>query len=121
MKLVAEIITGTLFFVEIDEDATVRDLKKKIGNQENLPIERLILLLDADDQQRRLMDKDDSSLKSYGAQDWSHIYIFFGPLDHDVTPYSPSTPQYPVSNAPSPSCNVSYGHHHPNEIVDPSE
>ncbi|KAL3639212.1 hypothetical protein CASFOL_017119 [Castilleja foliolosa] len=107
MKLVAEIITGTLFYIEIDEDATVRDLKKKIRKQENLPIDRLILMLDFDDQNHRFMDKDDSSLKSYGIRDWSHIYIFFGPPDNDPTPYSPSTPQYPISNVPSPSCNVS--------------
>ncbi|XP_011074515.1 uncharacterized protein LOC105159224 [Sesamum indicum] len=96
MKLVAEILTGSLFFVEVEDDATVGDLKKKIGEQENLPTERLILMLDADE--RLLLDRNDVCLKDYGVQDSSHLYIFFKPLDHD----SP-TPKDSASGEPSPS------------------
>ncbi|KAL6493116.1 hypothetical protein OROGR_032875 [Orobanche gracilis] len=115
MKLVAEILTGTLFYVEVEEDATVRDLKRKIENQENLPSDRLILILDTERQQRILMDKDQVPLKFYGARDWSRIYLFFRPLG-DVPA------QYSTSNAPSPSGNVSHGHpNEPSPPVDPSD
>ncbi|KAL0432437.1 UNVERIFIED_CONTAM: hypothetical protein Slati_2578000 [Sesamum latifolium] len=88
MKLVAEILTGSLFYVEVEDDATVGDLKKKIGQQENLPTRRLILMLDTDE--RPLLKRNDVCLKDYGVQDNSHIYIFFKPLDHD-SPSSSST------------------------------
>ncbi|GER47939.1 ubiquitin family protein [Striga asiatica] len=101
MKLVAEILTGKLFFVEIENDDTICDLKRKIGTQENLPSERLILILDNADQERLKMDRDETPLDCYGVRDGSHIYIFFEP-PNEVSSYnnSPSTPQYP---APSPS------------------
>ncbi|KAK4387536.1 hypothetical protein Sango_2360200 [Sesamum angolense] len=98
MKLVAEILTGSLFFVEVEDNATVGDLKKKIGEQEHLPTRRLILILNADE--RLLLNGNDVCLKDYGVQDSSHIYIFFKPLDHD-TPSSPSTPKDSASSEPS--------------------
>ncbi|KAL0391990.1 UNVERIFIED_CONTAM: hypothetical protein Sradi_2421800 [Sesamum radiatum] len=58
MKLVAEILTGSLFFVEVEDNATVGDLKKKIGEQEHLPTRRLILILDADE--RLLLNGNDN-------------------------------------------------------------
>ncbi|KAL6504402.1 hypothetical protein OROGR_026325 [Orobanche gracilis] len=93
MKLMAEILTGSLFYVEIEEDATIQNLKNKIGNQEHLPTGRLILMLDADDE-RYLLDNDEISLKDYGVQDGSHIYIFFQLPDDkpsDTPPVSPSS------------------------------
>ncbi|KAG8377749.1 hypothetical protein BUALT_Bualt08G0065400 [Buddleja alternifolia] len=98
MKVVAEILTGSLFYVNIEEDANVGELKKQIGsNQENLPTNRLILMLDAD-QQRFLLVKDEVSLKEYGVQDGSHIYIFFEPLDHGSAINSSLNSQVSISN-----------------------
>ncbi|PIM99498.1 Ubiquitin-like protein [Handroanthus impetiginosus] len=102
MKLVAEILTGALFYVEVEENSTVGDLKKVIGNQENLPSNRLILFLNVD-QRNSLLENDEVSLKEYEVQDGSHIYLFFKPLDDCVPPISPSTPQCSVPNEPSPS------------------
>lgn len=102
-KLVAEILTGSLFYIEVDEGATVGELKKAIGNQEDLPTHRLILLLDAD--QRILLRDDEVPLKEYRVRDGSHIYIFFKPLD-DNSAKSPSTPQGSVSNNPSPCGDI---------------
>ncbi|KZV20197.1 ubiquitin family protein [Dorcoceras hygrometricum] len=87
MKVVAEILTGGLFYVEVEEEATAKELKEKIADQENLPINRLILMLDAE--QRDFMNKDDISLKEYGVQDGSHVYIFFEPLPHDSSTSPP--------------------------------
>ncbi|KAG6421875.1 hypothetical protein SASPL_118434 [Salvia splendens] len=89
MKLVAEILTGNLFYVEVGENATVGDLKKAIGKQENLPGDSLILLLDAEE--HYLLDKDEASLKDCGVEDSSHIYIFFQTQDNIAA--SPSTPK----------------------------
>ncbi|CAA0831574.1 Ubiquitin-like superfamily protein [Striga hermonthica] len=100
MKLVAEILTGKLFFVGVEDDETIRDLKRIIGTQENLPSDRLILILDNADQGRLRMDRDEAPLEFYGVRDGSHIYIFFEPPSEVSAYNSPSTPQYP---APSPS------------------
>ncbi|CAA0840127.1 Ubiquitin-like superfamily protein [Striga hermonthica] len=88
MELVAEVLTGSLFSVKIEEEATVEDLKNKIGNQENLPTQRLILMLNADDNQY-LLDNDQSPVKDYGIRDGSRIYIFFQPPSN--RPASPSS------------------------------
>ena len=106
MKLVAEILTGNLFYVEVGEDATVADLKKAIGKQENLPGDRLILLLDAEE--RYSLDKDEASLKDCRVEDSSHIYIFFRPQDNIAA--SPSTPKdSSASGEPSQSSGLTYG------------
>ncbi|KAK6130966.1 hypothetical protein DH2020_035292 [Rehmannia glutinosa] len=111
LQLVAEILTGRLFYIEIGQDATVRDLKKEIGNQENLPTDRLILMLNADGE-RYLLDKDEVSLKDCGVEDGSHIYIFFKPvIDDEATSSSstyqdsssPESPATPVTPPPPPS------------------
>ncbi|KAL2489373.1 Ubiquitin-like superfamily protein [Forsythia ovata] len=83
MKVVAEIMTGKLFYIQVEDNATVADLKREIGIQENLPGDRLILMLD--DNPRRLMDKNNVSLTEYGVRDGSHIYLFFNPLDDDFS------------------------------------
>ncbi|KAL2471760.1 Ubiquitin-like superfamily protein [Abeliophyllum distichum] len=81
MKVVAEIMTGKLFYIQVEDNATVADLKREIGIQEDLPGDRLILMLD--NNPRRLMDKNDVSLTEYGVRDGSRIYLFFDPLDDD--------------------------------------
>ncbi|KAL2489465.1 Ubiquitin-like superfamily protein [Forsythia ovata] len=83
MKVVAEVMTGKLFYIQVEDNATVADLKREIGIQENLPGDRLILMLD--DNPRRLMDKNNVSLTEYGVREGSHIYLFFDPLDDDFS------------------------------------
>jgi hypothetical protein len=81
MRVVVENLTGTLFYIQVGNDATLADLKKEIEAQQKLPCERLILILDTN--LRRLMndDGDGVSLVDCGVQDGSHIYLFFNPLD----------------------------------------
>ncbi|KAL7124412.1 hypothetical protein ABFS83_14G046800 [Erythranthe nasuta] len=100
MKLVAEILTGSLFYVEVKEDDTVGDLKREIGDQENLPTERLILILNDSCNNRTLMDNNETSLKDYGVRDSSHIYIFYEPVDDHIDS-PPSSPKDSASNEPS--------------------
>ncbi|KAI4334113.1 hypothetical protein L6164_018844 [Bauhinia variegata] len=86
MKVVVENLTGALFYVQLDNDATVADLKREIETQQKLPRDRLILILDADADRSTLINKEHeerSSLVDCGVQDGSHIYIFFNPLDDE--------------------------------------
>lgn len=76
MRVVIEILTGTLFYIEVKDDATVADLKKEIGFQEQLPFDRLILLVDGGNE-RLLMSANECSLHEYGVEDGSHVYLFF--------------------------------------------
>ncbi|KAI8551890.1 hypothetical protein RHMOL_Rhmol06G0222400 [Rhododendron molle] len=81
MKVVVEMLTGTLFFVQVSDNATVADLKREIGAQENLPHDRLILILGGN--LTRLMNENDISLVDYGIRDWSHVYLILAPLTSD--------------------------------------
>ncbi|KAL7117240.1 hypothetical protein ACP275_03G060400 [Erythranthe tilingii] len=78
MKLVADTLTGTLFYVEVKEDATVGDLKRQIADQENLPIDQLILLLD-NAQRQIFLEQVEVGLKEHGVKDGSHISVFITP------------------------------------------
>lgn len=81
-----EILTGTLFYVQLGNDATVADLKREIGAQQKLPCDcdRLIFVLLQNDESRVMsQDQDEVSLADCGVTDGSHIYLFFKPLDHD--------------------------------------
>ncbi|KAF9663277.1 hypothetical protein SADUNF_Sadunf17G0021500 [Salix dunnii] len=93
MKVVVEILTGTLFYIEVGNDATVADLKKEIGAQQKLPQDRLILFLD--NKQTRLISEegDGATLVDCGVRDGSHIYLFFDPVDLDESS-DHSWPQY---------------------------
>ncbi|KAJ6371890.1 hypothetical protein OIU77_002249 [Salix suchowensis] len=85
MKVAVEILTGTLFYIEVGNDATVADLKKEIGAQQKLPQDRLILFLD-NKQTRLISDQDQgdgATLVDCGVRDGSHIYLFFDPVDLD--------------------------------------
>lgn len=46
MRLVVEILTGILFYIQLDNNATVADLKREIEAQQELPQDRLIMFLD---------------------------------------------------------------------------
>ncbi|CAN4093827.1 unnamed protein product [Withania somnifera] len=80
MQVVVEIMTGTVFHVQVGNDATVQDLKIAIHNQENVPGDRLILLLDTGGD-HLMMNDDQKSLSEYGVQDGSHLYALFKPLE----------------------------------------
>lgn len=75
MRVAIEILTGKLFYIQVNDNATVLDLKKEIGVQEKLPHDRLILILYSD-----LMNENEASLVNCGVQDGSHLYLFFDSL-----------------------------------------
>jgi len=83
MKVVVENLTGTLFYVEVSNDAIVGDLRKEIEAQQNLPADRLLLVSDAD--KGLIMSKEEEKvpLLDLGIQDGSHIYLFFTPVVDD--------------------------------------
>lgn len=89
MTMVVEILTGTLFYIEVGDTATVADLKREIEAQEELPYDRLILIL-YDDYESRLLDEDDVPLADYGVRDGSHMYLFFEPVDHHLLLSAPA-------------------------------
>ncbi|KAJ6677732.1 hypothetical protein OIU85_008319 [Salix viminalis] len=82
MRVAVEILTGTLFYIQVGNDATVADLKKEIEAQQKLPRDRLILFLS--NKRRHLINEegDGATLVDCGVQDGSHIYLFFDPVDH---------------------------------------
>ncbi|KAF3443718.1 hypothetical protein FNV43_RR13408 [Rhamnella rubrinervis] len=86
MRVVVENLTGTLFYIQLGNDATVAELKREIEAQEKLPCDRLILVLDTNLGCDPIHDDGGgASLVDYGVRDGSHIYIFFNPLDdHDA-------------------------------------
>lgn len=85
MKVVVEVLTGTLFYIQVKNYATIGDLKKEIGSQQKLPCDRMILLLDNDKSRLMSQDQDEVSLVDCGVKDGSHIYLFFNPLDDGLS------------------------------------
>lgn len=83
-----EVLTGTLFYIQVANDATVADLKREIGGQQKLPRDRLILLLNSDHSRPLSQDHDEISLADCGVKDGSHIYLFFKSLDDGSTQHS---------------------------------
>lgn len=85
MRLAVEILTGTLFHVEVDDGAKVSDLKREIAAQAELPYERLILVLDVPGgcECHLLIEdaRDGAPLADVGACDGARMYLFFKPLD----------------------------------------
>lgn len=84
MKVVVENLTGTLFYVQVGNDATVEDLKREIEAQQKLPCDRLILVLDDDCGPLMSKEEEKASLVDCGVQDGSHIYLFFNPVDDEA-------------------------------------
>ncbi|PHT66530.1 hypothetical protein T459_30955 [Capsicum annuum] len=76
MNLVIEILTGTLFHIQVSEKTTVADLKREISKQEKLPENRLILMLDIGGDSI-MLNGDEVPLTEYGVKDGSHFYLFF--------------------------------------------
>lgn len=88
MKVAVEILTGTLFYIQVENNASVADLKREIGAQQKLPCDRLILLLSSDHSCPMSQDHDEVPLADCGVKDGSHIYLFFKPLDDGSTQHS---------------------------------
>ncbi|CAL5342453.1 unnamed protein product [Camellia sinensis] len=74
-----EIMTGTLFYIQVSDNATVADLKRGIVAQERLPHDRLILILG--NNLSHLMNENELSLVDYGVRDGSHVCLFIDPLN----------------------------------------
>ncbi|KAF5750088.1 hypothetical protein HS088_TW03G00420 [Tripterygium wilfordii] len=86
MRVVVEILTGNLFYIQLGNDATIADLKREIEAQQNLPRDRLILInLDKNQCHCNYMisrdHEDGASLVDCGIHDVSYIYLFFNSLD----------------------------------------
>ncbi|KAE8654951.1 hypothetical protein F3Y22_tig00117034pilonHSYRG00300 [Hibiscus syriacus] len=82
MKVVVEILTGNLLYIQVDDDAKVNDLKQEIEARENLASDRMILVVDHKDRNRIITKEEDgASLVDFGVEDGSHIYLFFSPLN----------------------------------------
>ncbi|KAJ9177477.1 hypothetical protein P3X46_012693 [Hevea brasiliensis] len=81
MRVVVEILTGSLFYIQLGNDATVADPEREICDQQKLPQDRLILFVD--NYQSRLIDedRDGTSRIDCGIHDGSHICLFFNPLE----------------------------------------
>ncbi|XWS30803.1 hypothetical protein CRYUN_Cryun23aG0021400 [Craigia yunnanensis] len=86
MKVVVEILTGNVFYIQVGNDATVGDLKKEIEAQENLTGDRMILIVDHKNQNHLITEEDGASLVDCGVEDGSHIYLFFNLLEAE-SPY----------------------------------
>ncbi|KAK7404919.1 hypothetical protein VNO78_05973 [Psophocarpus tetragonolobus] len=98
MKVVVENLTGTLFFIQVGNDATIGDLKKEIEAQQKFPSDRLILVPDVDHCPLMSMEEENASLVDCGIQDGSHIYLFFNPIDDDYNDHFMfSWPDYHIS------------------------
>ncbi|XP_043689427.1 uncharacterized protein LOC122640332 [Telopea speciosissima] len=112
MKLMIEALTGTLFYIQVEDNATVGDLKKEIETQEKLPKDRLILLHHFHDNHEHgnphnndhqngllmmmmmIMVEDTFSLVDYGVRDGSHIHLCFNTLDDDDDDDDDASSQY---------------------------
>ncbi|XP_069153548.1 histone chaperone ASF1 isoform X2 [Solanum lycopersicum] len=80
MQVVVEIMMGTIFHIQVGDDATVLDLKIAIHNQENVPVNRILLLLDIGDD-HLLMNDDQKPLSEYSVQDGSRFQLIFKPFE----------------------------------------
>ncbi|KAG5613271.1 hypothetical protein H5410_024552 [Solanum commersonii] len=80
MQVVVEIMMGTIFHIQVGDNATVLDLKIAIHNQENVPANRSLLLLDIGDD-HFLINDDQKPLSEYGVQDGSRFQLIFKPFE----------------------------------------
>lgn len=95
MRVTVEIFGSRFFYIDMgDDDCTIADLKTKIGEQENLPFDRLILLMRHSNGISTIMTGDEDYLHHYGVGDGSLVYLFFSNLgendDHPDSSVDPS-------------------------------
>ncbi|KAK2988017.1 hypothetical protein RJ640_011280 [Escallonia rubra] len=80
LKVIVEILTGKVFNIQVDKDATVAELKREIEAQEDLPNNRLILMFEGS-----LLNGNEAPLFEYGVGEGSHVYLFFHVIDNEST------------------------------------
>lgn len=80
MRVAIEIFGSRFFYIDMgDDDCTIADVKRKIGEQEDLPFDRLILLIRHSNGTITIM-RDEDYLHHYGLCDGSLVYLFFSNL-----------------------------------------
>ncbi|KAF5178047.1 hypothetical protein FRX31_032359 [Thalictrum thalictroides] len=79
MKLVVEVLTGTLFYIQVDDGATIGDLKREIGVHEKVSLDRFILV----HHDHYLMDDNGALVIDYGVQEGSHLHLCYTPTLDD--------------------------------------
>ncbi|KAK6919383.1 Ubiquitin-like domain [Dillenia turbinata] len=84
MKVAVENLTGTQFYIQVDEQAKVCDIKKEVVEKENLPIDRIVLFHYMDGR-NEMMAEDERPLADYGVEDGSHIYLVIKAIDNVCT------------------------------------
>ncbi|KAF3513557.1 hypothetical protein F2Q69_00001494 [Brassica cretica] len=79
MKVNVEVITGTFIDAEVSENATVKELKERIATEVKLSVKRLILVVEDEEESRRLVkdDEDEMKLIDLGVKEDAHMYLFF--------------------------------------------
>ncbi|CAL9090415.1 unnamed protein product [Musa textilis] len=76
MKVGIEMLTGKLFYVEAEDEATVGGLKREIARKEELEESRLLLV----DCSGNLLQDDDRALAASGCCDGSIIRLIVLPV-----------------------------------------
>jgi len=77
MRVAVEIITGRLFYIDIEEEATVESLKKEIASKESLEESRLVLV----HRDGEVIANDQCTLKDCQVFNGTVIYLFFKPIE----------------------------------------
>uniref|UniRef100_A0A7N0TU88 Ubiquitin-like domain-containing protein n=1 Tax=Kalanchoe fedtschenkoi TaxID=63787 RepID=A0A7N0TU88_KALFE len=82
VRLTVEILTGSVFSVQVDPDGTVGDLKREIASKhESFSRERLIILkVEEGESSSILVNEETVPLHEYGVEDGSHLFLFFHPI-----------------------------------------
>ncbi|ONK74767.1 uncharacterized protein A4U43_C03F9940 [Asparagus officinalis] len=73
MKVGVEILSGRFFYIEVDDNATVENLKREIASKEKFQEQRLILV----HKTGRVIRDHRRSLVESGVCDGSIVYLFF--------------------------------------------
>jgi len=73
MRVVVEVIAGKLFYIDIEEEATVESLKKEIASKESLQESRLVLA----HRNGEVIANDQCTLKDYQVFNGTIVNLFF--------------------------------------------
>ena len=75
MRVVVEVIAGKLFYIDIEEEATVESLKKEIESKESLQESLLVLV----HRNGEVIANDKCTLKDYQVTNGTILNLFFQP------------------------------------------
>ena len=84
MRVAVEVITGSLFYIDIAEEATVESLKKEIASQESLEESRLVLV----HRNGEVIANDQYTLKDCQVFNGTIVNLFFKPIEGTELPAS---------------------------------